>query len=116
MKRRISGNVEWPRLAEIANVIGLSEWYLLSIYYIRLSTSISYQDYFDAKLVMPKSKAPNLSYHDMQLWFNITRLIIRYFYTFLGKVAHLHGYHFILMANSNATYLHLKNGRNSYIN
>ena len=23
VKRRISGNVEWPRLAEIANVIGL---------------------------------------------------------------------------------------------
>ena len=54
MKRRISGNVEWPRLAEIGNVIGLSEWYLLSIYCIRLSTSISYQSYFDAKLVMPK--------------------------------------------------------------
>ena len=54
VKRRISGNVEWPRLAEITNVIGLSEWYLLSIYCIRLSTSISYQDYFDAKLVMPK--------------------------------------------------------------
>ena len=54
VKRRISGNVEWPRLAEIANVIGLSEWYLLSIYCVRLSTSISYQSYFDAKLVMPR--------------------------------------------------------------